>query len=323
MAQDSDVARMAAALRTPSLRYRSFGNEPVRNPGPRIPTPPADDFPLLGEALAAIESLPPDATIVPGADGDATLSAGARSPAPEPPAMPVVMAPEAPAAAAPEAVALPPSLPAAPVVPTAAPTPVMAPATPLPRPSAAAPPVVAAPPRAPMSTPVVPRAVAGATPAGGTPSLLQTLLAEAPPRPVAPQAAPIVVGRHPPQAPVPPPRMAAGAAEPILPSAPAAGPRGTAPPVPPLPGPRDALGWTGGRRQGPGSGSSLLDTLVGRGEPSQSAVHYPLLDALTAAMRSDLSGASSRVWPAARVEMALPELLRRVAAGVRTGRGVV
>ena len=30
MRQDMDVARMAAALGTPSLKYRSFGNEAVR-----------------------------------------------------------------------------------------------------------------------------------------------------------------------------------------------------------------------------------------------------------------------------------------------------
>jgi hypothetical protein len=34
MAQDVDIARVATALNAPGLRYRSFGNEPVRAPAP-------------------------------------------------------------------------------------------------------------------------------------------------------------------------------------------------------------------------------------------------------------------------------------------------
>jgi hypothetical protein len=52
MAQDSDVARVAAALKAPGLRYRSFGNEPVR--APRVDVSNVTDaYPLLGAAMEA------------------------------------------------------------------------------------------------------------------------------------------------------------------------------------------------------------------------------------------------------------------------------
>ena len=66
MAQDSDIARVAAVLKTPGLRYLNFGNEAVR-PRPKPPAPPpepeitaepAQDFPLLGAALAALDEIP-------------------------------------------------------------------------------------------------------------------------------------------------------------------------------------------------------------------------------------------------------------------------
>lgn len=49
MAQDTDVARVAAALRAPGIRYRSFGNEPVRTAA----TSAAGEFSLLGAGMAA------------------------------------------------------------------------------------------------------------------------------------------------------------------------------------------------------------------------------------------------------------------------------
>ena len=70
---------------------------------------------------------------------------------------------------------------------------------------------------------------------------------------------------------------------------------------------------------GSGTGSSLLDTLFGA-EGAGAGFHYPLLDALGDAMRGSIAEPSPRHWPAARVDIALPELLRRVAAGVRVAR---
>ncbi|MGX9963174.1 hypothetical protein ACVFYP_07610 [Roseomonas sp. F4] len=49
MRQDTDVARVAAALRAPAIRYRSFGNEPVRTP---LPAPESGQG-LLGAAMNA------------------------------------------------------------------------------------------------------------------------------------------------------------------------------------------------------------------------------------------------------------------------------
>ena len=68
----------------------------------------------------------------------------------------------------------------------------------------------------------------------------------------------------------------------------------------------------------PGTGSSLLDTLLG-GAAEGAGIHYPLLDALQG-LRGDTGEPSPRQWPAARVEIPLPELLRRVAAGLRVAR---
>jgi hypothetical protein len=50
MRQDTDVARVAAALRAPAIRYRSFGNEPVRTP---VAAPEPDPYALLGAAMTA------------------------------------------------------------------------------------------------------------------------------------------------------------------------------------------------------------------------------------------------------------------------------
>ena len=60
MERDSDVARVAAALKSPGLRYRSFGNEPVRGtPSQSVDTAP-NSFPLVGAAMeaAAAEAKP-------------------------------------------------------------------------------------------------------------------------------------------------------------------------------------------------------------------------------------------------------------------------
>src|SRR3954467_8178527 len=45
MSQDDDIARVAAALRTPGLKYRNFGNEPVRQ---GVPAPAGDAAPEKG-----------------------------------------------------------------------------------------------------------------------------------------------------------------------------------------------------------------------------------------------------------------------------------
>ena len=60
MRQDTDVARMAAALGTPSLRYRSFGNQPVRE---TASSRPESRFNILGDALAGVSDLSPDTVL--------------------------------------------------------------------------------------------------------------------------------------------------------------------------------------------------------------------------------------------------------------------
>lgn len=250
MRQDMDVARMAAALRTPSLKYRSFGNEAVRTQP--APSPRAEDQALsvLGEALALVNDLPPDAIL------------GDRAPSLPPPvptrdAYRPIRAP----AVAPEASPRAGGLPAA--------------ARPDARPWAAAPPPLPSWPAAPAApTPPVP---AQAAPGAAGKTLLQLLLAST------------------------------GEAAPVAP--PSRAPAGVSPtpfPVPgrPIPAHR------------PGTGSSLLDTLFA-GEAGGQPVHYALIDALDEAWRGAPGEPSSRYWPAARVEIALPDLLRRVAAGLR------
>lgn len=74
MRQDTDVARMAAALRTPALKYRSFCNEAVRVVAP-VPVPSDEQaFGVLGEALAGLADLSPEAVLE---DVSAVVPAGA------------------------------------------------------------------------------------------------------------------------------------------------------------------------------------------------------------------------------------------------------
>ncbi|WP_159350958.1 hypothetical protein [Roseomonas harenae] len=79
-----------------------------------------------------------------------------------------------------------------------------------------------------------------------------------------------------------------------------------------------ASGWPPARLGG-STGSTLLDALVGA-SVAPTAAHFSLLDALGDAMRGTAAEPSPRHWPAARVDIALSELLRRVAAGVRFAR---
>ena len=116
MGQEHDVARVAAALNTPGLRYRSFGNEPVRvrpvaEPEPQPSPPPAADE--EGEALLrALET------------GGAF---GAMPPLPEALPAPAAPAPPVQAPAPPAAAAAPPPAPP----PAPAPAPLAAPLPPL------------------------------------------------------------------------------------------------------------------------------------------------------------------------------------------------
>jgi len=326
MRQDTDVARMAAALKTPSLKYRSFGNEPVRNPLP-APRPPEDPaFSILGDALSGVNELPPDRVMSPPAPPAAYVPDLPAPPPPRPPAPPVL--PQAavyPVAPDPHA-----ALGRAPVLPfRPAPLPPLAPPEPAgqsllqvllgsqvppPRPV----PVVSAGP-APVSAPISAPALAAVAPPVAEPP--------PPPRPVpsapvssapvsaTPVSATPVSATPVSFAPVPPAPVAA----PSLPVAPPAAP--AAPPLPLLAGLSLGQAAVPPIRMGGSTGSSLLDALMGFGAPDGSApIHYPLLDALGDAMRGTSEEASFRQWPAARVDIALPELLRRVAAGVRFAR---
>ena len=135
MAQDSDVARVAAALKAPGLRYRSFGNEPVR--APRVDVSTVNDaYPLLG---AAMESAADDM-----AAPELTAAEPEPMPAPEPvqaelpPISAYVPPPEPVHAAPPEPVYVAPPAPVyvAPPAPVYAPPPAQQPA-PMPEPAPA------------------------------------------------------------------------------------------------------------------------------------------------------------------------------------------
>jgi len=70
MAEDTDVARVAAVLRAPSIRYRSFGNAPVR--APLAAEPPASAEPF--EVEAAVEPQWADAQQTPWPASEARWS---------------------------------------------------------------------------------------------------------------------------------------------------------------------------------------------------------------------------------------------------------
>lgn len=66
MAQDNDVARVAAAMNTPGFKYRSFGNEPVRvRPGvagtlaPQGAAPTVEDQLQPSASLLSLDDAPP------------------------------------------------------------------------------------------------------------------------------------------------------------------------------------------------------------------------------------------------------------------------
>lgn len=73
MGQDSDVARVAAAMNAPGFKYRSFGNEPVRiRPGSAgtLAQPVTEAAPYVEDSLPplpipAAESLPPPVPYIP------------------------------------------------------------------------------------------------------------------------------------------------------------------------------------------------------------------------------------------------------------------
>ncbi|MFC7737707.1 hypothetical protein ACFQX4_18135 [Roseomonas sp. GCM10028921] len=265
MRQDTDVARMAAALGTPSLRYRSFGNEPVRNPR-QVPGEPR--FDILGDALAGVSDLSPDTVL--GVPAEA-----AEAPAPR---------------SLPEARTAQPLPAPHPGQANPAPLQVVRPAQETVR-MPVAPAFQAMRPAAPKPSPVAE--------AGGQ-NLLQRLLA-APARAQQPAPAELFLG---PVALA----MQGAAARPVHPGQ--AGLSQLAP-----------ASGTGRSSPGIGSGSSLLDALMGYGTGNGApAVHYPLLDALGETLRTGPAEPSPRQWAASRVDIPLPELLRRVAAGVRSHR---
>jgi hypothetical protein len=303
MCQDPDVARMAAALRAPSLKYRSFGNKPVRN----APTE-SQAFDLLGDALAGASELSPDAIMGGQTLASAQLVGERRDAQPDAKGMDEI---SSWGAVAPASVPEPPP-PSPPVF--SQPSTVG-----IPSPAAAGP--TAAPPGPFRGTRTeLPRSERQGD------SLLQILLGSAPLG--LPSAAPVMPASEVPAAPRPPAvGMVPGSARPLaapvpvsappVPAslAPVAAPAAYQPATPAVP---SAMQVGQPTRLG-GTGSSLLDALVGA-SATDGLSHYPLLDALGAAMRGSVAEPSPRHWPAARVDIALPELLRRVAAGVRAAR---
>jgi len=79
MAMDTDVARVAAALRAPGLRYRSFGNEPVRaaiGEPPSVAADATDADPIAPETPDSAPMSEPAASVLdPAIDPDATVAA--------------------------------------------------------------------------------------------------------------------------------------------------------------------------------------------------------------------------------------------------------
>ncbi|MDB5413309.1 MAG: hypothetical protein JWR10_1644, partial [Rubritepida sp.] len=131
MAKEPDVARVAAAFNTPGLKYRSFGNMPVRHEAPRGETAnPHDPETVLRELrssaaaarLAAAEAATAEATVMivpepapPPPEIVPRRAVEARLPevAPPPPPREPVAQPEPPRAAMP----IPPPEPVAPPAP--------------------------------------------------------------------------------------------------------------------------------------------------------------------------------------------------------------
>ena len=120
MAQDSDVARVTAALKAPGLRYRSFSNEPVRTPRVDVGSV-AETFPLFGssmeeaaemaspelpdrEPVRAALAIPPAPLPEPEpiAAPPVVVVAEPAPPPPPPPPVPVYVAPPPPPPPAPE-----------------------------------------------------------------------------------------------------------------------------------------------------------------------------------------------------------------------------
>ncbi len=88
MAQDSDVARVTAALKAPGLRYRSFSNEPVRTPRVDVGSV-AETFPLFGSSMEeAAEMASPELP-----DREPVRAALAIPPAPLPEPEPIAAPP--------------------------------------------------------------------------------------------------------------------------------------------------------------------------------------------------------------------------------------
>lgn len=154
MAQDSDVARVAAALKAPGLRYRSFGNEPVRSP--RVdPESVAEAFPLLGAAMEdAAETMPLDAPHEPAAEEAVRIPAPPALVAPEPEPMPAPLLELPPAAPVSEPVAaVQPASEAPPLFLAALSQPLPAPPAPVPPPPPAQLGYAPPPPPAPVAPP--------------------------------------------------------------------------------------------------------------------------------------------------------------------------
>ncbi|MCR0982513.1 hypothetical protein [Roseomonas populi] len=314
------------------MRYRSFGNEAVRNPIPQTPPQQAEEqaFSVLGDALAGVEDLPPDAVMggaapvpteapmLPVRDSYPTYPIGIAEPLAPDPYAALEMAPPPP---------VPPEPPQpVPVLPAAQPMAVVpsgVPAAPAYQQAVPAAPPIPAPQPAPLPPAPRPVAVAPEPPAS---SLLQVLLGgPVQPQPVpppVPEPVPVPVAPVAPAAPVqvapvqPPAQPLADRAPPPVPVVPQA----AAPLIMPMLTALPAASWPPAGFAG-GTGSSLLDTLMGVGAGSSAGtIHYPLLDALGDAMRGTAGEPSPRHWPAARVDIALPELLRRIATGVRFAR---
>ena len=224
------MARVAAAMNTPGLKYRSFGNLPVRTESPRgeaAALGPEDVLRELRSASATARAgevarrVPDEAPTVFAVAPTIEDTAATFTPPPAPrmrPAAPIEPAPPAPAMVAP----MPPPLPAP--LPAWAPP---APATPPPRPPVT---VVAGPPP-PAARPALPPAVSAPLMAVAPPLPGPSLPSPPPPSPsVHVVRAPVMAIAQPPPPAAPSPAPPPVSSAPVVVVAPRPAPR-PAPPV--------------------------------------------------------------------------------------------
>lgn len=333
MAKEPDVARVAAAFNAPGLKYRSFGNMPVRNDAPRSEAASQDPEAVLREIRAAaavarlaeaeaaaapveVEVLPaaleaeePTITMVPLVTVASEKAVPVEPPQASPP---IAVAPPAEAAIVeppPVLAAVPPPLPISLPIAAAAPPPVLAavPTAPGAMPPAPRPTVVAVPPVLPVATKVVAAPRAPAEPAAVPPPV-------APPAVVVP-AAPAPVAVLPTLSPtaVPEPKPAAIDWAALA---------STARPAPQAVRETEIAAFAVAQPAPVPTEFSLLDAIGQIPEPSP-APPPPALGGTLARLRSQLAGSAEPPLPSPSFQAVPTGLSSAPATGASAGEGIV